>query len=177
MLRLGYKEMSQQHGIRLIDLNSEPLKKLTDERCTFFTEMYLPEIAFTHFIISVPVLKAHSLATVTGTMKNMMGFAPPKYFSGQSGVWKKAAFHQDMHQAITDLNRYRSPDLSVLDATIGLSEYHLGGATCDPPISKLLAGYDPLAVDQMGAGLLGLDWKKIQHLCPETPYKPAFGHN
>jgi uncharacterized protein (DUF362 family) len=164
---LGYKKMADRHRIPLVDLNTSAVKKLGSPECSIFPQMYLPEIAFTHFIISIPVLKAHSLATITGTLKNMMGFAPPKYYSGRFGVWKKAVFHRNMHQAITDLNRYRSPDLSLIDASIGLAEYHLGGRHCSPPVGKTLAGFDPLEVDRTAAGLLGLDWKSIPHLASE----------
>ncbi len=174
---LGYTSLSEACGVPLMDLNHAPLKTLTNRSCPVFPEMHLPEIAFTHFIVSVPVLKAHSLAVMTGTLKNMMGFAPPQYYSGSHGVWKKAAFHGHMQQAITDLNTYRCPDLTLMDASIGLSEYHLGGPECDPPLSKLLAGFDPLAVDRMGAEFLGLDRAKIHHLFPDIPYQPLFSVN
>ena len=161
---LGYRRMAIREGIPLVDLNTAPLKKLKNKDCFVFPEMYLPEIAFTHFIISVPVLKVHSLATMTGTLKNMMGFAPPEYYSGKFGAWKKAAFHGNMHQAIIDLNRYRRADLSLMDATIGLADHHLGGPRCNPPVNKIIAGFNPLEVDRAAATLLGLDWKRIPHL-------------
>ena len=141
-------------------------KRARNDRCVF-SEIYLPEIAFTHFVISVPVLKAHSLAMLTGALKNMMGFAPPKYYGEQSGGWKKSAFHADMQEALLDLIHYRSPDLAIMDASVGLSDYHLGGRHCDPPVGKILAGFDPMAVDRKAADLLGLDWKNIRHLVSE----------
>jgi uncharacterized protein (DUF362 family) len=73
-----------------------------------------------------------------------------------------------MHQSIVDLNRYRAPDLSLMDATIGMPDFHLGGRHCDPPVGKLLAGFDPLTVDRRSAELLGLDWRKIAHLNPDV---------
>jgi len=57
--RLGYTRMAEELGISLVDLNEAPLKKLAIEDCPRFPEMVLPEIAFTHYLISVPVLKAH----------------------------------------------------------------------------------------------------------------------
>ncbi len=165
---LGYRKMATRQGVPLVDLNTAPLTKVKNKNCFVFPEMYLPEIAFTHFIISIPVLKAHSLATMTGTLKNMMGFAPPKYYSGRFGVWKKAVFHGNMHQAIIDLNRYRSADLSLMDATIGLADHHLGGSRCNPPVNRLIAGFDPLEVDRAAATLLGLDWKRIPYLASEN---------
>ncbi|QTA90378.1 DUF362 domain-containing protein [Desulfonema magnum] len=160
---LGYTDLAERQGIELADLNHARLRKLENKARPVFLEMYLPEIAFTHFIISVPVLKAHSLAVVTGTLKNMMGLAPPRYYSGQ-GPWKKALFHERLHEAIIDLNTYRSPDLSVMDASVGLADFHLGGRECSPPAGKLIAGFDPLETDREAANLLGIDWKTVPHL-------------
>lgn len=161
---LGYDRLAARYGVALVDLNHAPLSRRIDKSCPVFPEMFLPEIAFSHYIVSVPVLKAHSFATITGTLKNMMGFAPPEYYSGRGGIWKKAVFHQRMHQAIVELNRYRTPDLTVLDASIGLSRYHLGGPRCDPPVNKVVAGFDARAVDREAARLLGHRWQEIPHL-------------
>lgn len=161
---LGYTAMAEKYNIPLVDLNYEPLKLLKNPDCSVFQEMYLPEIAFEHYIISVPVLKVHSLAGMTGTLKNMMGFAPPKYYSGSYGGWKKALFHKKLQQSINDLNKYLIPDLSVMDCTIGMAEFHLGGAHCDPSVNKIIAGYNPWKVDRKAAGLLELDWRNIGHI-------------
>ncbi len=161
---LGYDELAKNYQVELIDLNEAPLVKREDPACSFFPEIYLPRIAFSHFIVSLPVLKAHSLSTLTGTLKNMIGFAPPRYYAGRFGIWKKAVFHRHIHRAIRELNRYRTPDLSLLDASIGLRDYHLGGACCDPPANKIVAGTDPLAVDRTAATLLGINWEAVPHL-------------
>ena len=160
---LGYTELSRRLGVPLVDLNTAPTVLLRRDDCRVFPEFHMPEIALDHFIVSVPVLKAHSLAEITGTMKNMMGFAPPAHYQ-QGGHWKKSAFHARMHEAIVELNRYRSADLTLLDATVGLAEFHLGGAECDPPVNRLVAGFDPVRVDRLAADLLGLDWQRIPHL-------------
>jgi uncharacterized protein (DUF362 family) len=162
--RLGYREMAERLGVELVDLNRARLVKLANRDCRVFRQMHLPEIAMSHYLISVPVLKAHSLADITGTRKNMMGLAPPKHYAGRFGTWKKAVFHRRMHASIVDLNRYRTPDLSLVDATVGMADYHLGGRHCDPPVGRLLAGYDPLQIDRHSAGLLGLRWQEIGHL-------------
>lgn len=161
---LGYTELAEKYGIELVDLNYEPLRSLKNPDCPVFPEMHLPEIAFSHYLISVPVLKVHSLARITGTLKNMMGFAPPKYYSGSYGAWKKAVFHNKMQQSIIDLNKYLIPHLSVMDGSIGMAEFHLGGAHCDPPINKIIAGYSPWELDRRAAEILGLDWRSIGHI-------------
>ncbi|TKB25245.1 DUF362 domain-containing protein [Desulfopila sp. IMCC35006] len=161
---LGYTAMADKFDIPLVDLNHAPLKSVKNPACSVFPEMHLPEIGFSHYIISVPVLKVHSLAAMTGTLKNMMGFAPPRFYSGRHGTWKKAVFHHRMQQSIADLNKYLIPNLSVVDGSIGMAEFHLGGAHCDPPVRKVIAGYDPWQVDRRAAELLGLDWRTIGHV-------------
>lgn len=160
---LGYLEMAGRNGIELIDLNEQPLRTMRRPECHRWPEMHLPEILFDSFLLSVPVLKAHSLASVTLTMKNMMGCAPPVHFQ-KGGHWKKAAFHDNVQDAVLDLNRYRTPDFTVLDATIGMQEAHLWGPTCNPPHRKLAASCDPVAIDAYGAELLGRDWRRIGHI-------------
>jgi hypothetical protein len=51
-----------------------------------------------------------------------------------------------------------------MDASVGLADFHLGGRRCNPPIGKMLAGADSLAVDRQGAALLGMDWTAIPYL-------------
>ena len=160
---LGYNRLAGLPHVSLMDLNEAPLVHIQNSNCERWPDMYLPEIVFESFLISVPVLKAHSLAGVTLTMKNMIGLAPPSHYQ-QGGNWKKASFHQRIQEAVFDLNRYRTPDFTLLDATIGMQEAHLWGATCDPPPNRLAAGWDPVAIDSYGCSLLGLKWNTIGHL-------------
>lgn len=159
---LGYLELASEYGIKLIDLNKAPLVKLSSPDCKRWPEIYIPEIIMNSFLISVPVLKAHSMSDVTLTMKNMLGAAPPKHYN--AGSWNKSAFHEKLHEAIFDLNRYRSPDFTVLDATVGMKTAHLWGPECNPKLNTLACCADPVAIDAFGAGLLGKNWKNIGHI-------------
>ncbi len=161
--KLGYGAMAAELGVSLIDLNTAPLKTLRKAECEIFPEMHLPEILFDSFVISLAMLKAHSISDVTLAMKNMIGCAPPSHYQ-VGGHWKKSAFHRYMHESIFELNQYRAPDMCLIDARVGLADYHLGGATCNPPVGKFIAGFDPVAVDAMGAELLGFSWQDIGHI-------------
>jgi len=161
---LGYSQLASEKDIPLLDLNQEKLTKKEDPACKRWPVMHLPSILDEVFLLSIPVLKAHTLAKVTLTMKNMLGCAPPAHFRGK-GNWAKSAFHEQIHEAIFDLNRYRSPDFTLLDASIGMPQAHLWGAHCDPPVNTLAASADPVAIDAFGASLLGKDWKKIGYIC------------
>lgn len=160
---LKYDRMAKEKNVQLMDLNYEPLTMLQNNDFKVFPVYYIPEIAMRSYILSVPVLKAHSFAQVTLSLKNMMGFAPPKYYQ-KGGHWKKSSFHANMHVALIEINAYRKADMTLLDAAVGLAEYHLGGRQCSPPVNKLVAGTDPVEVDKVGAELLGLDWRRIKHI-------------
>ncbi len=160
---LGYVDMAKRFGVELIDLNESELIKLTNPRCRRWPKMYIPKVVMDSFLISVPVLKAHSLAGVTLTMKNMMGCVPPSHYR-QGNSWKKSAFHYRVQEAVADLNRYRTPDFTVLDASVGMAEAHLWGALCDPPVNRIAACSDPVAIDIHGCQLLDVDWQTIGHV-------------
>ncbi len=161
--QLGYTDLAAEKGIELVDLNEQSCIKRKLDQCKRWPELFLPEIAYDCYLISVPVLKVHTLARVTLTMKNMMGLVPPAHYR-QGNSWKKSAFHNNVQDAVADLNRYRSPDFTLLDATVGMTESHLWGRTCEPPVNKLVAGFDPVAIDSYGAGLLGKNWQDIGHI-------------
>jgi len=161
--RHGYDRLARELEVPLVDLNEAPLARVENPRGEAFSCFMLPRIVLDSFVVSAAVLKAHSLAGVTLAMKNMIGCAPPSVYQ-QGGHWKKSAFHPRMHAAIFELNRCRPPDLCLIDASVGLAEHHLGGPACDPPPGKLVAGFDPVAVDAAGAALLGRDWRQIDHI-------------
>jgi uncharacterized protein (DUF362 family) len=160
--KLGYERMAAEEGVRLVDLNTESQVVRRRADCPRLPEMSLPEVALSCFLISLPVLKAHSFSQVTLSLKNMMGLASPRLYS--AGSWNKSAFHHRLEEAIVDLNRYRSPDFTLLDARSGLKDFHLGGSLLNPAPGLLVAGFDPVAVDAYGASLLKRDPRRIGHI-------------
>jgi len=160
---LGYTEFARKYGIGLVDLNEEKPVERSLSQCRRWPVMHLPALVYETFLLSVPVLKAHSLAGVTLTMKNMMGTVPPSHYQ-RGGHWKKSSFHENMQAAVLDLNRYRTPDFTILDATVGMRVAHLWGPTCDPPPELLAASFDPVAIDAWGCSVLARDWRHIGHI-------------
>jgi len=160
---LGYTRMAADRKVELIDLNVEPLVKKSNPECARWPELFLPKILDRAFLLSVPVLKVHSLAEVSLTMKNMMGCVPPSHYR-QGNSWGKSAFHSGIDAAIFDLNRYRCPDFTLLDGTVGMAQNHLWGKHCQPPVGRLAAAWNPVAIDSYGASLLGKKWQDVGHL-------------
>jgi len=164
--RLGYDELAGRKGLRLIDLDCQDTIELRNPSFEHLPVFHMPRCLTQGFLISIPVLKAHSMAKVTLSFKNMVGIAPAKYYC--ASAYRKSALHgknnRELHRYIVELNQYRKPDMTVLDATVGMAEAHLWGKKCKPPVNKILASLDPVAIDAVGANLLGRDWRKIDHI-------------
>ena len=156
----GYTKIK---GVELVDLNHEECVEMRPSVAVRWKSLFIPAILLDSFVISVPVLKAHTLAGVTLSMKNMIGVCPPKYYQSD-GFWRKSAFHTKIHHAIFELNSVVAPDFCLLDATVGLCSSHLSGPTCDPPVNVIAAGNDPVAMDAFGTRLLSMKWQTVGHI-------------
>lgn len=162
---LGYKKLAQKYDLKLVDIDSEEeIVTLQNPKASVLKELRVPKILLSGFLISVPVLKEHSLHQTTLSLKNLIGFMPAKYYSG-NWVYKKSQIHNmDTDRAIVDLNLYFKINLAVIDGVIGQKGSHLNGIPCFPPKNLILASFDPVAVDIEGSEVLGWDWKDIPYL-------------
>jgi len=101
------------------------------------------------FILSLPVLKSHSICQFTGALKNQFGLLSKRertklHFGGK-----------DIHQAIAQLNRIIKPNFYIVDAVetlITTNEVRHGGKKRS--LGFMLAGSDPVGLDALGLKLL-----------------------
>jgi uncharacterized protein (DUF362 family) len=107
-----------------------------------------PEIAEADLAINCPIVKHHSLATMTACMKNYMGICD-----------NRQKWHQNIPQCLCDITRFMQPKarLCVLDAIrILTANGPTGGDPKDvKQLNTLAAGTDIVALDAWGAELLG----------------------
>ena len=160
---LGYKRLEEEYGVELVDLNAAKTVTLTDASNVFLKTFRMPDILVDSYVVSIPVLKAHSMSGVTLGLKNMMGVAPERYY-GVGGHYKKWGLHKELHRAIVELNKFRKPDLTLIDAAVGMATAHLWGPKCDPPVGKLIVSFDPVAADRVGCEMLGKEWSEVEHI-------------
>ena len=156
----GYTELADKYGIRLIDFNQEQVVLLKNENALQLKQFHVPRVVMDAFVISLPVLKDHSLTSTTVAMKNMFGIAPAPFYRGS---WNKSKLHSpSTHKSVVDVCLYKKPDLCVVDASVALAGTHISGRAKD--LGLILAGFDPVAVDAVGSGMLGHNPRKIQYL-------------
>lgn len=162
--RLGYSELAEKYHIGLVDLNSDTRITLTDSKALVLKEFSIPQTLLHSFFINLPVLKEHDEAVVTCAMKNLFGI----YLNRSRRLlawWNKSELHRfGVHESIIDLNRYQKSDFILVDASVGQKGNEVTGEPFQPPIKKLIAGFDALAIDKFCAPLLGHQPENIPYL-------------
>jgi uncharacterized protein (DUF362 family) len=102
----------------------------------------------------MPILKHHSIAKLTMSIKNMMGL-----------VWNREYFHStNLNQTIAELIAYRKPDLIIMDAIKGITDHGPIGPGTIKEWDQVIFGFDPVAVDAYGADLFGVAPTDIPHI-------------
>lgn len=149
----GYVELAKRYGIKLVDLNYDDFEVLEDPNASVLKRFEFPSTLKGAYLISAAVLKRHSIAWVTLSLKNMLGASIGR---------DKGRFHRlGVDESIVDINRYKKPDLSVIDGRLGIGS-ELGGKA--KKFGVMIFSEDPVAADAVGARILGLDPLSIRHL-------------
>ena len=116
--------------------------------------LYSTDVLKADVLINMPILKNHSLTTVTMALKGMMGL-----------VWDRGFFHStDLFQTIAELNAYRKPDLIILDAIRGIIDNGPTGPGRIRTWKQVIFGVDPVAVDAYGALLYGVQPSAVRYI-------------
>lgn len=151
-LDLGYVELAERRGIPLVDLNGDDYEPMNNPEASRLNEFKFPLTLKNAFLISAAVLKRHSMAKVTLSLKNMMG--------ATTGI--KARFHAlGLTKSIVDINLYTKPDLALIDG-IESSGKELGGEVTRYDL--MIFSEDPVAADAVGARILGFDPLAVPHI-------------
>ena len=172
----GYLRLRDKYKVRFMDLDVLPCgtEFLTDERhhakpvrfSKFLTD---PDV----YLVSAAMLKTHDRAVLTLGLKNVAVGAILKdtgfrWGPGSKGTTDKHLVHggdanQGIHFNLFSLARRCTPHLTVLDGFEGMEHNGpLDGTPVDHRVA--VAGTDWLAVDRLGAELMGFDYKKVGYL-------------
>ena len=106
--------------------------------------------------INVPILKSHSSADLTISMKNLMGI-----------VWDRRYWHRnDLHQCIADFISFRKPDLNVIDAYYVMKKNGPRGVSKADVVTmkSQIISSDIIAADAAATKLFGLEPQNIDYM-------------
>ena len=112
------------------------------------------------FYLNVPRLKAHSMSVVTLGVKNQLGLMD------QRDRMKNHNFN--LHARLASIAQIFRPDFTLIDGVKAVFYGHYPPASvvdrCTETLNVLVGGADMLAVDTVGAKILGYSVDEVPHL-------------
>ncbi len=163
----GYDKLAGDYGARIVELHDRPTtpmwilgKNLRPERIEIIDDFLDRE----NYIISITPPKTHDVVVATLGLKNIVMSCPMKNFEGENSKYKMhGAGPWWLNYNLFAVAQHVLPNFTVIDG--------LEGMEGDGPIrgrrvehNFALAGKDVIAVDSIGAGLMGFDPKDIGYL-------------
>jgi uncharacterized protein (DUF362 family) len=149
----GVDALEEKWGVRLVDLNRDDFVEVRPTGSLALRRVRIAKTALESTIISVPKLKLHGGAKVTLGLKNMMGVMTPK-----------GSMHNGhLSQNIADLASIVTPRVTVVDGIIAGEGHETSGNPVR--MDLVIAGTDPVAVDSVGAAIMGVSPETVKHLC------------
>ena len=148
----GVDKIGERWRVKLIDLNRDNFVEVYPPNPLSLRKVKVAETALKSVIVSVPKLKVHRLATVTLGLKNMMG-----------ALARKGVMHDGhLSENIADLASVLKPSLTVIDGIIAGEVHETSGSPVK--MDLVIAGTDPVAVDAVGAAVMGIPPHRVKHL-------------
>jgi uncharacterized protein (DUF362 family) len=148
----GVDKVAQRWNVRLLDLNKDRFVEVRPTNPLALKGIKVAQTALESTIISVPKLKLHRIATVTLSLKNMMGV-----------LVSKGKMHTgNLSKNIADLASVVKPSIAVIDGVIAGEGHETSGNPMQ--MDLVIAGSDPVAVDAVGAAIMEVPPAKVRHL-------------
>lgn len=111
-------------------------------------------------IINVPKFKTHMQTRVTGAVKNMFGILVG---AEKARVHLTVPRPKDFSEALVDIYQIRVPDLTIMDAVVGMEVNGPSGKDLRN-IGKVLASENGVSVDGLMAAMMGLPSERVDYL-------------
>lgn len=148
----GLEKLGERWNVKLMDLNKDVFVEAYPPNPLALKKVKVAKTALESIIISVPKLKVHRLTTVTLGLKNMMG-----------ALASKGSMHNGrLNENIVDLASILKPSLTVIDGIVAGEGHEVSGNPVE--MNLVIAGTDPVAVDAVGAAVMGISPTEVKHL-------------
>lgn len=148
----GMADVAERTGTEL-DYDPEPVERELPGGSYLRRAAVARGVAEADAVITVPKLKTHSLAGLTGAVKLCFGAVPGRAKTGYHMRYPKV---NSFSGALLDIHDLVNPRLTIMDAVVAMEG---DGPTGGDPrhVGAILASDDSLACDVVAAWLVGLD--------------------
>lgn len=147
----GMNQVAKEEGVKAYILDKyEPVRNegnlIVDEI------MYSSDVLQADKVITVPKLKTHALTLYTGAIKNSFGTVA---YEQRKSLHTYRSI-EEFSKVLVDVFRVRVPDLCIIDGILGMDGIGPVHGNAEH-YNVMLASSDPVAIDTIGATLLGYD--------------------
>ena len=165
----GYADIARRHGAEVVYLDEggtapytlegeeAPIRISRRLHETFIDPARRPG----NFYLSLPKLKTHSMTTVTLGVKNQQAFPIHEdrmHFHN----------HDTLHLRLARLYRMVRPDFCIIEGVTAIFHGNAPPRTlldeCSAQLNILIGGQDTVAVDTVGARVMGYTIEEVEHL-------------
>ncbi len=171
MSELGVQKLFEDAGADVLNLDQDQKnaiqKKVPRGKLLKAIKIFRPAVEC-DVLISVPVLKTHIYAGVSLGMKNLKGTLPDsqKKIFHRVGARKRTDEQFELDRCISDMMTVHHPHLTVIDGIVGQEGFISGFGVCGSAVrmNTIVAGVDFVAVDAVGAYIMGMDPLQVNHI-------------
>ncbi|MFQ6135608.1 MAG: DUF362 domain-containing protein [Candidatus Hydrothermarchaeales archaeon] len=159
MEKLGIKEAAEEAGAEVISFDDDEWLAVSPDRADYLLEFLISRTVYeAEKIVSVPVIKTHSIATYTMSLKNFVGVIHPN---------SRARLHRsdDIEEMIAEINLAVHPDFIIMDGTKSMiAGGPMKGSVRDTNL--ILASADRVAMDLVGLGIVKSfgEWPRVSDI-------------
>lgn len=153
---LGYDERAARYGCRVVNFHQDTYEHVVNPLGKNIKRIRMPRAWMeADVVVNLPCMKTHDALGASLGLKNMKGVIHPQ---------DKKRFHKwGLEQCIIDLAQMTLPELTVMDATIGLEGD--GPVVGDPVgLGLLLASKDTVALDRVCLEIMGFDRDEVGYV-------------
>jgi len=172
------QQLNDAYGdrVRLVCLNSESPAWIPVPSQTCLSTVDVSNLVVqADRVISLPVIKTHRWALLTGALKNLLGTTPISHYNSPLLASMRGALHEaGLHQVLVDINKGVGVDFAITDFSIGCEgngPFVLPGWWGAPVDLRdrlgtwmLLASTDPVALDATSTRVISLDPQSVTHV-------------
>jgi uncharacterized protein (DUF362 family) len=165
----GYADIARRHGAEVVYLDEGETAPYTLEgeetpirvSRRLYETFIDPARRPGNFYLSLPKLKTHSMTTVTLGVKNQQAFPIHEdrmHFHN----------HDTLHLRLARLYRMVRPDFCIIEGVTAVFHGNVPPRTlldeCSAQLNILIGGQDTVAVDTVGARVMGYTTEEVEHL-------------
>ncbi|OPJ56815.1 DUF362 domain-containing protein [Alkalithermobacter paradoxus] len=162
MKDVGYDDVIKDENVEFIDLNYGPYVTLDLDHHIISNTKINEIINKVDVLISFTQLKQHEEATMSAGIKNISLAWPPAEIHGFPK--KSLGIHDDLHGFIVAMAKKIPIDLTIVSTDKAMIGTGPSDGKAVDTNGLIIAGTDPVAVDTIGARLLGFLPQAVQYL-------------